>query len=614
MRFEIKEPVSIRDVLKNSDNVAEILNEEDLTAIGQLVKEGYTADDMTRSGWVDQQEEMLKLTLQVYEKKNTPWPNAANVKYPLLTLAAIRFAATAYPALVDSVAPVKFLVKGEDESGKKEKRALRLATHMSYQLVEEMEDWEEEMDKALLITAIHGCAFKKTYRDAATGQNCSELVLPRDLVVDYWTKNLKTSMRYTHLLPVDDNFIYEQVAAGVFREVDLPAEVSNKAKEHNNKLNALASGQSSSHAGSNNNTPRVLLEQYTYLDLDSDGYNEPYIITVDYDSAEVLRIVPRFDEDGVFVSSKDHTKVLRIEAEEYYTKIPYIPNPDGSFYDIVFGMLLDAGTLSNRQSGFLSKGIRIKGGNTSFQPGEWKIIESLAGDIKSAIVPMPVREPSTVLYQLLVFLLEAGNKLGSTVDLMVGENPGQNQPLGTTQAVLEQGLKVFVAIHKRQFKAMRSEYQKLYKLNKKHTDIDKYISIVDPPEEDLEDAKSDYRDDDNDVRPNADHSTITEAQRIVKSQSLLQLAGPLGLNMQEVRKRVLTAQKQENIPALLEPNPPTPPDPKIELEYAKLRKDAAEKGAEFALRHMEVENEAIKDASTALLNIANARLTTALTI
>lgn len=622
----MKEPVSIRDVLDNSDNVAEILADEDLAAIGARVKEGYDADELSRGGWVQQQEEMLKLTLQVYEKKNTPWPNAANVKYPLLTLAAIRFAATAYPALVDSVSPVKFLVKGEDQDGKKEKRAIRLAAHMSYQLTEEMENWEEEMDKALLITSIHGCAFKKTYRDEVEGKNCSELVLPRDLVVDYWTKDLKTSMRYTHILPVDDNFIYEQVAAGAFLDVDLPDEVSRKATEHNNRLNAHASGQTTDAGPAQSNTPRMLLEQYTYIDLDNDGYKEPYIVTVDHDSAQVLRIVPRFDKDTVFVSPKDHSKILRIEAEEIFTKIPFIPNPDGSFYDIGFGvllgslnkaantilnMLLDAGTLSNRQSGFLSKGIRVKGGDMRFQPGEWKIIESLAGDIKNAIVPLPVREPSSVLYQLLVFLLEAGNRLGSTVDLMVGENPGQNQPYSTTVAVLEQGLKVFVAIHKRQFKAMKSEYQKLYRLNKRHTTEAEYLSVVDPAKEDLEDAKLDYKGEDNDIRPNADASTITEAQRIAKSQALLQLAGPLGLNLEEVRRRVLVSQKQENVDALLQPNPPMPPDPKVELEMGKLRFQAAKAGAELALSHMEIENEAIKDATAAMLNLANARKVTA---
>ena len=622
--FEITEPVSITDILDNETNVAEILDPKDLEAIGQCVKAGFEADERTRNGWVQQQDEMLKLALQVYEKKNIPWPNAANIKYPLLTLAAIRFQATAYPALVDSINPVKFLVKGEDHDGRKARRAIRLGYHMSYQLIEEM-DWEPDMDKALLVVAIIGCAFKKTYRDDSLNVNKSELVMPKDLVADYWTKNLETSRRYTHVMDVDTNYIYEQVASGIFCDVDLTEASATKAIERANKMNAHASGEAIASEQAYVKPPRVLLEQYTYFDLDGDGYEEPYIVSVDFDSAKVFRIVPRFDKDSVFYSAKDKSKLLRIEAEQYFTKIPFIPNPDGSFYDIGFGVLLgslnrasntilnqliDAGTLSNRQSGFLAKGIRIKGGDTRFKPGEWKTVETIANDLKNGIVPLPVREPSSVLYNLLQFLIEAGNRVGSTVDMMVGENPGQNQPATTTMAVLEQGLKVFIAIHKRQFKALKEEYQKLYKLNQKYADRDDYVTFIDPNSEYAAEAREDYDGPANDVRPNADTSVITEAQRISKAQALLQLL-PLGLNTQEVTKRVLESQKQETIEALMAPNPQPQVDPKIQLEGQKLQFQAAVKGAELALKHLVEEAQANVNTTQAISNLADARLKTA---
>jgi chaperonin GroES len=329
----------------------------------------------------------------------------------------------------------------------------------------------------------------------------------------------------------------------------------------------------------------------------------------------------------VFVSSKNPEKILRIEPEQYFTKIPFIPNPDGSFYDIGFGvligsinrasntilnMLLDAGTLANRQSGFLAKGIRVKGGDTRFKPGEWKVVEALAADLKNGIVPLPTKEPSTVLYNLLVFLIEAGNKLGSTVDMMVGENPGQNQPATTTMAVLEQGLKVFIAIHKRQFRALKNEYKKLYKLNAKYFSEmkDEYLEFINPMQEHEQEALEDYNGPADDVRPNADTSVITEAQRITKAQALLQLL-PLGLNVEAVKKRNLEAQKQENIQELLAPNPPGPADPKIELMAQKQKSDVLLRAAELVLSHMSEESLANLNMTGALKNLADARLKTA---
>lgn len=623
-KFEVTSPVDVRDILDSSINVAEILEQDDLDTIGMCVKEGFDSDERTRDGWVQQQEDMMKLALQVYEVKNTPWPNAANIKYPLLSTAAVRFAASAYPALVDSISPVKFLVKGEDLDGSKARRAIRLASHMSYQLIEEMDSWEEDTDRALFIASIVGCAFKKTYYDTVSGVNRSILVLPKDFVVDYWTRNLKTSRRYTHIMEIDTNYIYEQVAAGVFLDVELTDTQSQKAITRSNMLNSRASGEALVSEQSYSDVPRLLLEQYTYLDLDDDGYKEPYIVSVDYESAKVLRIVPRFDADSVFMS-KTTRKILKIDADEYFTKIPFIPSPDGSFYDIGFGVLLgsinhssntilnllvDAGTLSNRQSGFLAKGVRIKGGDSRFKPGEWKTVEAMANDLKNGIVPLPVREPSSILFALLQFLIESGNRLGSTIDMMVGENPGQNQKATTTLAVLEQGLKVYVAIHKRQFKAFKEEYKKLYKLNSKYLDKQEYLKFIDPNEEFTEETLADYVGEANDIAPNADTTIITEAQRLTKAEALLQLL-PLGINVEETKRRVLLAQKQENIDALLQPNPPGPADPKVELEIKKLQFEAVKTGAQLTLDHIVEEAAASASTARALEALASARLKTA---
>jgi chaperonin GroES len=206
--------------------------------------------------------------------------------------------------------------------------------------------------------------------------------------------------------------------------------------------------------------------------------------------------------------------------------------------------------------------------------------------------------------------LDAGNKLGSTVDMMVGENPGQNQPATTTMAVLQQGLKVFIAIHKRMFKAFKEEYQKLYRLNKKHVSVEDYISFVDPGAEEASEAETDYSGPSNDVRPNADANVITEMQRVQKAQALLQLL-PLGLNHEEVTRRVLVSQKQEDIDSLMKPNPNPPQDPKITLQAQKQHTDMLLKAAELVLKHMTAEAGANLEAAQALDFISHARLNTA---
>lgn len=565
-------------------NIADDLDEDQLNKIGSDVVHGYEVDLESRYDWEDRYDSWMDLAMQKVEEKQFPWPGAANVKYPTLTTAALQFGSRAYPALVSGTQVVKGRIVGFDQTGQKYAQAIRVGKHMSYQLLEEMEDWEEEMDKLCSTLPITVCMFKKTYFDSERGVNTSELVYPKDLVVNYWAKNLESAERKTHVLYLTDNDIYERVASGIYSDVDL-----NKSMPETDTSGDERTGIAPS-TTDDDVMPYEVLEQHTFLDLDDDGYKEPYVVTVDYNSGQVLRIVARFDETGVKYTPDGN--LLRIQPVEYFTKYSFVPNPDGGFYDVGFGLLLgpindtintvinqllDAGTLSNMQGGFISRGIRINGGNKSFIPGEWKTANSTGEDLRKGIVPLPVREPSNVLFTLLGMMIDGANKLGSVTDMLTGENPGQNQPATTTMAVIEQGLKVFSSIYKRMHRSMKKEFKKLYRLNSIYLPPASYFQVLDVGEEGAAQIfQMDYDLNGVNIVPQADPNVASESQRLVKAQALLELVQLGTVNPQVVTQRILEAQDQPGIAQLMQiPQPQPNPEVLEKQERLQLERQVA---------------------------------------
>lgn len=560
-----------------STNIAGEVDEEVLQKIGHQVVADYEVDEASRHDWMLAVEEWIKLATQVVENKTYPWTNASNVKYPLVTTAAMQFSARAYPALVQGLDVVKVRTIGDDPDGSKSARAARISKHMSYQVLEQMDDWEEDMDKMTMIVPIVGCAFKKTWYDPSVRKNRSELVHAKDLVVNYYAKSLETASRKTHILYKTPNEVKERQLLGLYLDdVELPSP-SPANVEPNTELDKV---QGTTPPSADESAPYTILEQHRYWDLDGDGYQEPYIITVEQSSAQVLRIVARFEQDSV---ENQGDKIVKITPTEYFTMFPFIPNPDGGFYPLGFGallgplnetvntlinQLLDAGTLNNLQSGFLSKGLRLKPGQVKFEPGEWKIVNSTGSDLKQSVVPLPAKEPSTVLFQLLGQIVQSGKELASVAEIFVGKMPGQNTPATTTMATIEQGMKVFTAIYKRLFRSLKKEYRKLYRLNAIYLDQKEYFTILDSGQQG-EISNSDYAMDPTDVAPNADPTAVSEIQKLAKAQGLLELAQFGTINMLEATKRVLEAQGQDNIQALLNTQPQ--PDPKVQEMQMKMQ-------------------------------------------
>lgn len=572
-------PQKLRSILE-SKNLTD-LYEDSLKKIGADIRSWFDDDEQSRSQWKERNDVWLKLATQVVERKSYPWPNSANVKFPLLTTAAMQFAARAYPALVPGPSLVAGLVIGRDEGGMKQQSAERIGRHMSYQLMYEMEDWEEDMDKLCLILPIAGVLFKKTYYDPTKKRNVSELVSAQDLVIDYYAKSLESASRKCHIIYRTKNQLEERFRRGIFRRVDLHE--PRLEGDMNQAKNAIDGTQEPKVTPA---TPFKLIECHCFWDLDEDGLEEPYIITIDYNTTEVLRIVPRFDEEGIELEMDEKTgkeKLVAIRPIEYFTKFGFIPNPDGSIYDLGFGLLLgginesvntltnqllDSGTLNNLQAGFLGRGIRVRSGNTRFVPGEWKPVDFTGDDIKKHIFPLPTKEPSETLFKLLEALVTSGKELASVAEIFVGKMPGQNTPATTTMATIEQGLKVFTAIYKRIYRSLGKEYQKLFRLNSLYLDQKVYFTINEaqgPQSQSVE--PQDYANPIT-VKPNADPNVVSAAQKLMKVQSygaLLQLGTIQPL---EYTKRYLEAVEAENISALINTQPK--PDPEQQKMQAEL--------------------------------------------
>lgn len=565
--------MKLQKILESS-NLAADLSDDKLIEIGNDVVTGYETDLESRKPWEKDLKNWTELALQVASDKTFPWPNAANIKYPLLATAAMQFAARAYPTLIPSNGKVvKCKVIGSDPTGEKSMRAFRVSTHMSYQVMEQMDGWEEDMDKLLIALPISGTCFKKTYWDSSKQQNCSQLVLPKSLVVNYWTRCLEDAERITEVFYLSKRKVKERQNLGIFIDAEL-GDPQTPADDVTTSINRSFQRASDF----DETTPYTILEQHTYLDLDEDGYAEPYIVTVEAESNKVLRIVPRFSEADVLMDDKQN--VVSIEAVQYYTKYGFIPNPDGGFYDIGFGRLLgplnnsantiinqlvDAGSLSNLQAGFIGKGLRIKMGETRFQPGEWKAVNAVGDDLKKQIFPLPVREPSQVLFNLLDLLLKSGKELASVAEIFVGKMPGQNTPATTTMASIEQGMKVFTAVYKRVYRSLTSEFRKIYKLNQQYMNPEEYISILDNPI-----PQEDYKGPEDDIIPGADPSAVSSQEKQQKVQAVMQLLNLGTINPMAATLMYLEAHEipEAEIKKLaMQPQPKT--DPKVEALQAK---------------------------------------------
>ena len=667
------------DEIQDAKNVCDLFTsdkaKEKLEKIGRNAHKSYEIDEQSRKKWMTKMESATALALQLVEEKTYPWKGAANVKFPILTIAAMQYAARAYPVLVKTPDLVKFRVQGQDKDGAKAARALRISSHMSYQCLDQDEDWEEDHDKLLLVKPILGCAFKKSYYDPIAGHNKSVLVLPKNLCVHYYAKSIEECERKTEIFELYDREIRERELRGIFTEHDYGIAPVPDLKEEDER-------QGLSPPLADDDRPRVFLEQHCYLDLDGDGYKEPYVVTFDKHSKKVARITARFGkitteqslkikdlqtriqslvegmqeptndeelnhalqveqtilgmQEEVKTLASQKPKVLSIEAVEHYTKYPFIPSPDGGFYDLGFGsllsplndsvntlinQLLDSGSLNNSNSGFIGKGARLKGGQMRFSRNEWKQVNVAGGVLRDSIVPLPASPPSPVLFQLLGLLINYAEQLSSVTDTMKGENPGQNTPAYNMSEMLSEGKQLFNAIFKRAYRSQRKEFRKLFKLNAIYLDQEEYFEYQDSESKAL---RTDYTADPKDLIPAADPDAFSNKERVMKAQMVSERAGSVaGYDPIKVEQRLLesmdvpdSAEVYPLVPGVDEEGNetgemvlkfPPQPDPSLEIEKADMQRRTLEGQSRAEAQMLKTESDIMVNQAKVLLLMAQAQ-------
>jgi chaperonin GroES len=605
----------IDDLIKliDSDNIAEDLEKDRLTEIGNQVVDGYDTDRIDRAPWEEKMKKAMDLALQNVKEKSFPWPKASNVMMPIITEAIVQYSSRMYPALIPPVDIVKTRVVGTDTDGEKQNAAIRVSKYMSYQCLEEMEEWEEEFDRGLIVQPLLGNMYKKTYQDESKGRPASSVLSPNEFVMVNNAKSVQDSFRKTHYFNLNANEVKSYQIQGIYLDVDLSQPVKKDDVPEDQQTSKI-----------DDSTPYLILEQHTWLDLDDDGLMEPYIITVEHESRQVLNIVAGYNEDSI--KTNDEDEVYEVVQEQFFIKYGFIPNPDGSIMDLGLGQLLgplneqintginqlnDAGTLSNTGGGMIGRGIKLKGGVITRRMGQYTSVPTSGQDLARNIVHFPEVKPSAVLFNLIGLMMTSAQRIASTLDSQVGENPGQNQKATTTLAVQEEGKRIFSGIYKRNHRSLKKEFKRIFYLDSLYLPAESYLNVLDGVPEDQKEAvgqklfRNDFDLSTMNIIPAADSNYTSEQMKIAKAQSLMQKL-PTGLiNPQEAMRTVLEAEEQPNIDKLM-----TLPEPQPPFEVIKHKEEMQYKYAQLMLEAMDKEsawiNEEILTNATAMLNIAKA--------
>jgi hypothetical protein len=526
-------------------NLAEDMDEKQLTELsGDLMGE-FRTDIESRKDWLNTYVEGLELLGLKVEDRTEPWPGACNVYHPLMTEALVKFQAETMMETFPAAGPVKTQIIGK-QTPEKVDAALRVKEDMNYQLTEKMPEYRPEHERMLWGLGLAGNAFKKVYFDPSLDRQVSMYVTAEDIVVPYGASNLETAERVTHVMRKTKNEIRKLQVAGFYRDIDL-GEPSHEADEAEKKI-AEKMGFNSSE-----DDRFKILEMHVNLDLengdDEDGIALPYVVTIEQGTGDVLAIRRNWQPDDKLKSKRQH-----------FVHYGYIPGFGfycfglihliGAFAKsgtMILRQLVDAGTLSNLPGGMKSRGLRIKGDDTPIAPGEWRDVDVPSGAIRDNILPLPYKEPSQVLNQLMNQIVEEGRRFASAADMKVSDMSA-NSPVGTTLAILERTLKVMSAVQARIYYAMKQEFKLLAGIIKDYTPEEYSYE----PEVGSSRAKqSDY--DCCDVIPVSDPNAATMSQKVVQYQAVMQMAqqNPQIYDLPELNKQMLEVLGVKNIGKLI---------------------------------------------------------------
>jgi len=561
--------VNIPGTESHFDNLADILPDDVLNPLGSELKNNYIDYKMSRKDWEKSYTDGLDLLGFKYENRTEPFQGASGATHPVLAEAVTQFQATAYKELLPSDGPVRTQVLGI-KTPAKDQQAHRVKDFMNYLIMDQMKEYEPEFDSMLFHLPLAGSTFKKVYYDDLLGRAVSKFVPADDLIVPYTANSLQEAEAIIHVLKMSENDLRKQQVAGFYADVELNPpgmvvndEVSKKEKELEGTKK------------SGKQIPMYTLLE-CHVDLDLEGFEDigpggeptgiklPYIVTVEEGSGTVLSIRRNY--------APNDPKKQRVQYFVHFKFLPGLGFYGFGLIHMIGGLsrtatvalrqLLDAGTLSNLPAGFKQRGVRVRDEAAPIQPGEFKDVDAPGGNLREAFFPLPYKEPSATLLQLMGLVVQAGQRFAAISELQIGEGQ-QNAAVGTTIALLERGSKVMSAIHKRLYSSMRQEFKLLSKI----------ISTYLPPEYPYDVIggarvikQTDF-DDRIDILPVADPNIFSMSQRITLAQTQLQLAtsNPQIHNLYAAYRTMYEAIGVKNIDAVLPPPAPVQPmDPSQE--------------------------------------------------
>ena len=526
-------------------NLAEELDEGQLTELsGDLIGE-YDTDISSRKDWLTTYVDGLELLGLKIEDRTEPWPGACNVYHPLMTEALVKFQAETMMETFPAAGPVKTVIIGK-QTKEKEDAAERVKDDMNYQLTDMMPEYRPEHERMLWGLGLAGNAFKKVYFDPSLQRQVAMYVTAEDIVVPYGASNLETTERVTHVMRKTKNELRKLQVAGFYRDVDLGEpflDIDEAEKKIAEKLGFNPS----------EDDRYKILEMHVNLDLENgdseDGIAVPYVVTIEKGTSTILAIRRNWDPEDKLKAKRQH-----------FVHYGYIPGFGfycfglihliGAFAKsgtMILRQLVDAGTLSNLPGGMKSRGLRIKGDDTPIAPGEWRDVDVPSGAIRDNILPLPYKEPSQVLNQLMNQIIEEGRAFANAEGLKVSDMSA-NAPVGTTLAILERTLKVTSAIQARIYYAMKQEFKLLKGIIRDYTPPE---YNYDPDVGDRRAKQSDY--DDVDVIPVSDPNAATMSQKVVQYQAVMQMAqaNPQIYDLAELNKQMLEVLGVKNIGKLI---------------------------------------------------------------
>jgi len=544
-------------------NLAEGMDERTLREMSSELIEEYKKDKVSRKDWEDAYIKGLDLLGTKYINVTRPFKGASNVTHPMLSEATTQFQAQAYKELVPSDGPVRTQTVGL-KTPAVEQQAERVKEYMNFLLMEEMEEFTTDMDQMLFYLPLSGSTFKKVYYDELLGRPVSKFIPAEDIVVPYYASDLKDCERITHVVKMTKNEVIKKQAAGFYRDIEL-TEGSSEQSQLSKKISELEGVKSTG-----SDYLHTILEMHVDLNLDDyENFDDkakkikiPYIVSIDEGSGEILSIYRNYQLDDL--------NYTRIEFFVHYKFLPGLGFYGFGLTHMIGGLstaatqalrqLIDAGTLKNLPAGFKSRGIRVRDDDQPIQPGEFRDVDAPGGNIRDQFFNLPFSEPSTTLYNLLGFVVQAGQKFAAITDTAVG-NDTQNRAVGTTVALMERGSRVMSGVHKRCYYAMRLEFKILSRICAEFLPAEYPYDVYGGPRQ----IKSADFDGKVDILPVADPNIMSMAQRVTLAQTQLQIASsnPQIHNIHEAYRRVYEALGTKQIETLLKPAPkqPEPMDP-----------------------------------------------------